>query len=151
MVFIVQAAIQKSPRAEAVLANLDFRLANPARNSNEELLSFLMFLCSSPRGVEKQGSSWRHWHFPELSPGSGRKVGGQKGQFAKRGTSNGSACKPALLESVFPGISPHAPPSTCRSPSLSQGCWKMSLLSVRIYLSKLQETVCQAQCPGRYF
>lgn len=47
---------------------------------------------------------------------------------------NGSACKPALLEGVFPGISPHAPPSMCRSPFLSRGCWKMDLLPVHMYL-----------------
>lgn len=132
MVFIIQAAMQKSPRAEAVFTNLGVRLANPARDSSKEPLSFPMFLCSFPRGVEKE-SSWRHWHFPQLSPGSGRKVGGRKGQFAKRGTLNGSACMPALL-GVFPGISPHALPSTCRSPFLSQGCWKMDLLPVHVYL-----------------
>lgn len=125
--------MQKSPRAEAVFANLSLRLANPARDSSKELLSFPMFLCSSPRGVEKE-SSWRCWHFPELYPGSGRKVGGRKGLFAKRGALNGSTCKPALLEGVFPSISLHVPPSMCRSPFLSRGCWKMDLLPVHMYL-----------------
>lgn len=53
-------------------------------------------------------------HFPELSQGSGRNMGGLRGKLSKKSISNFSACKPApfpaalvpmsLLPIPFPGV-----------------------------------------------
>lgn len=101
----MQAAVQKSLNAEALLPDLAFRLRKPAHSSSEETLSFLMFLCSSPRGWEREEcleAQTLSWVFFKLEKESGWTEG-----FAKRITSDGSACRPALLESAFPYTSAH--------------------------------------------
>lgn len=69
--------------------------------------SHFQCFCAALLEDGKGRSACRLWHFPEFSPSLRRKVGGLKGQFAKRIASDGSACRPALLESAFLYVSAH--------------------------------------------
>lgn len=103
--FIVQAVVQ-SPRKQRQCSQTWPSGSESQLTAAVRRHSHFQCFCAASGGWEREECLevlTLSWVFSKLE----KKVGGLKGQFAKRIASDGSACRPALLESAFLYVSAH--------------------------------------------